>query len=78
MREQVVETKKIFESLLAKWNKWKFHGSDEDKLSKLEIHLFQHLLQVSEYLFLTDCILPHCLPFISHVCVSSVIDTSPP
>jgi hypothetical protein len=46
LKEQAVETKKAFELLLSRWDKWKFHGSDEGKLSKLEIHLFEHLLQV--------------------------------
>ena len=79
MQEQTVETKKIFASLLSRWNQWKFHGADDENLSKIEIQFFQHLLQV----FITVTIIcnlqsgSHDFQFYDLIFVFSDLDTSP-
>lgn len=46
MQDQALETKRTLESLLSRWMDWKLDGSNEKGLSKLEVQLFRHFLQV--------------------------------
>ncbi|KAH7283024.1 hypothetical protein KP509_35G057300 [Ceratopteris richardii] len=45
MKEQALDTKYLFESLLGRWKLWKLNGLS-DELTKDEVQLFRHLLQV--------------------------------
>ncbi|KAI5081132.1 hypothetical protein GOP47_0004315 [Adiantum capillus-veneris] len=45
-KEQALDTKKVLESLLRKWKKWKLDTASEERFSKYEVQIFRHLLQV--------------------------------
>eukprot|EP00250_Pteridium_aquilinum_P014753 c22180_g1_i1 orf=112-6567(+) len=45
-KDQALETKKIFGSLLKRWKECKLNRSNEGSLSKYEVQIFRHLLQV--------------------------------